>query len=89
MKETSQTILEWAFATFGRTDPLTILLRANEELAELFIAYQYLAVGDIGDLEAVLDGLRTECADVVVMVSQVVELLGGAVSRNTFDEYFP
>jgi len=84
MKETSTTILEWAFNTFGRSDPLTILLRANEEISELLIAYQYLSVGDIGDLEEVLEGLRTECADVVVMVSQVNELLGLTLNEKTF-----
>lgn len=75
--ETQQTITAWGVATFGPNKPLAIATRANVEMSELLNALSNLAETTDPELyEQRRIACGVECADVVIMVMQVSELLG-------------
>lgn len=66
-RETQETVAAWASNTFGRTTPLRIAQRANEEMAELMGS----AVR-VQDADAII----TEAADVVIVLYRLAADLG-------------
>ena len=72
-RETSQSILEWGDATFGKVDnPLALVTRAREELTELEEA--------LADDDA--NGAAQEAADVVILLHRLVGLMGKDLSQE-------
>lgn len=65
--ETQRTILDWGFTTFGESEVLDILVRANIEMAELVSAVQ---------CGAELKYVEKELADVDIVCCQAAEILG-------------
>lgn len=77
MKETQESISQWAETTFGPCSALSAATRANKEMSELLHKFAYGS-----DLATKLD----EVADVAICLYRVASMLGGNLSRAIDDK---
>lgn len=78
MKETQKTITEWAQETFGPTHPFDVGCRMMVEVEELMDKLGQIKKDPVAKLtDRIRYELIEECADIAIMLDQVVELLGG------------
>jgi NTP pyrophosphatase (non-canonical NTP hydrolase) len=73
MTETQQTIAAWGQHTFGQPVPAHIAARMVHEMFELTTALQQQLSGELPDAQAKIED---ECADLGIMLLQIVELIG-------------
>ena len=69
---TQRDILQWAQKTFGWNGPLSVAIRGNKEMGELL---SLLSNSD-GNGPDEATKVAEECADVVIFMMQVAELMG-------------
>lgn len=74
-RETQQTISLWGLETFGPRPTYAIAARANVEMAELVSGLAETPTVEIP--EDIRRALLAECADVLIMLYQVADRLGG------------
>lgn len=67
MTETQETITAWGTETFGPTNTLRLVARANTEMAELLAEVSSFARPD---------RIADECADVLIVLARAASLMG-------------
>lgn len=75
--ETQKSITAWGQRTFGHPHPAHVAARMTHEMFELDEKFKECGTGPLAQLSAeTLAGLAGECADLGIMLLQIVELLG-------------
>ena len=87
LRETSQSILEWGDATFGKVDnPLALVTRAREELTELEKALAdddaNGAAQEAADVSAALEAIVATDPQARVLICGSLYLAGAILRKN-------